>query len=318
MENMSKLDKNYYWRGRDDIEDGEKGFRWHQAINNSAEKPGIALLGFACDLGVSANKGRVGAKNGPNKIRDALANMAWHCSCPLTDLGSILAADNLVEAQNNYAQNIASALQQNSLVIGLGGGHEIAWGSYQGLHQHLRSGEEKNIGIINFDAHFDLRKPAPFASSGTPFRQISEYCQQHNKAFHYACLGVAETANTPALFDYAKQSNTLYLLDRQCETDAAKKLLVPFLKDIDEIYLTICLDAFPAYLAPGVSAPSALGISPGFAIDIIHWLAKSQTEFGYDWHLADIAEMNPDYDIDGRTARLAARIIFEIAQAKHA
>ena len=88
------------------------------------------------------------------------------------------------------------------------------------------------------------------------------------------------------------------------------------LKEIDELYVTICLDAFPAYLAPGVSAPSALGISPQFVIAILHWLRKSQEKFNYSWRLSDVAEMNPLFDIDNRTAKLAARLIFEILNAK--
>ena len=67
-----------------------------------------------------------------------------------------------------------------------------------------------------------------------------------------------------------------YLLNRQCELAAAQALLTPFLAEVDELYLTICLDAFPAHIAPGVSAPSALGISPSFVIDMIHWLAESE------------------------------------------
>ncbi|MFT5312937.1 MAG: formiminoglutamase [Paraglaciecola sp.] len=321
---MSKLDKTYQWQGREDSEDGEQGLRWHQVLNRSGNLPlnrtgnqqGSALVGFACDLGVKANKGRMGAKNGPNKIRDALANLAWHGKRPITDQGTIIVNHDLAQDQAHYAHTIAEALTQHCLVIGLGGGHEIAWGSYQGLLEHLESKPDTRIGIINFDAHFDLRKPSPSASSGTPFRQIAEHCQQNHRPFNYACLGVAEAANTPALFAYAKQLNVPYLLDRQCELAAAQALLTPFLADIDELYVTICLDAFPAHIAPGVSAPSALGISPAFVIDMIHWLAESEKALGYHWHLADIAEMNPLYDQDNRTAKLAARLIFEILKAK--
>jgi formiminoglutamase len=315
---VSKLDKTYQWQGREDSEDGEQGLRWHQKLNRACDQSGSALVGFACDLGVQANKGRMGAQNGPDKIRDALANIAWHSEQPMTDWGTVIAEQNLTEAQTHYGQNITEALKQHSLVIGLGGGHEIAWGSYQGLFKHLESKPNTRIGIINFDAHFDLRKPSPSASSGTPFHQIAEHCLQNNKPFNYACLGVAETANTQALFSYARQLRVPYLLDRECLQAAAQALLTPFLKGVNELYLTICLDVFPAHIAPGVSAPSSLGISPEFVIDMIHWLTKSQLEYDYSWHLADIAEMNPLYDQDNRTAKLAARLIFEIIKAKAA
>lgn len=241
---MFKLAKDYAWQGREDTEDGEQGLRWHQVIKQKQGIGGTALIGFACDLGVKANKGRIGAKNGPNEIRNALANLAWHGNLPLADMGSIVAEEHLDKAQQGFAKQVESALHNHSLVIGLGGGHEIAWSSYQGLQEYLKSNSHKKIGIINFDAHFDLRLPVPVASSGTPFRQIAEHCQQHNNSFHYACLGVAKSSNTRALFSYAQQLNVKYLLDRDCSSPTAKTLLIPMLEEIDELYVSVCLDAF--------------------------------------------------------------------------
>jgi formiminoglutamase len=313
---MSKLDKTYQWQGREDTEETQNSLRWHQVVDKQQQTNSCSLLGFECDLGVAANKGRVGAAAGPNAIRHALANLAWHADCDLRDAGNIVATTHLVDAQNQYAQQIATSLNQNSLVIGLGGGHEIAWGSYQGLVQHLAAKPNKNIGIVNFDAHFDLRNPSKTTSSGTPFRQIAEYCQTHNQPFHYACLGVAEPSNTSALFTYAKQTKTRYLLDIDCSPNAAKQLLTPMLKAVDELYVTVCLDAFPAHIAPGVSAPSGLGISVEFVVQMLRWIAQSQSEFHYNWRLTDIAEMNPNFDIDNRTAKLAARLIYEAVNSR--
>jgi formiminoglutamase len=313
---MSTIDKTYQWQGREDAEEGQNGLRWHQVMNNRHQTNSCSLLGFECDLGVAANKGRVGAAKGPNLIRNALANQAWHADCGVWDAGNIVVASHLADAQNQYAQQIAKSLNENSLVIGLGGGHEIAWGSHQGLVQHLAAEPNKKIGIINFDAHFDLRSPSQQTSSGTPFRQIAEYCQTHHQPFHYACLGVAASSNTAALFNYAKQTKTQYLLDIDCAPNAAKQLLTPMLKAVDELYVTVCLDAFPAHIAPGVSAPSGLGISVEFVINMLHWIAQSESIFNYNWGLADIAEMNPTYDIDNRTAKLAARLVYEVLGSK--
>ena len=267
---------------------------------------------------MQANKGRIGAKTGPDAIRGALANMAWHAPVALHDDGDIVAHHDLESAQQQFSQTLQSCLQHSDFVVALGGGHEIAWASYQGLFQYMESrGEtEKKIGIINFDAHFDLRKPAPLTSSGTPFWQIAQFNQQRQRPFHYSCLGVSQAANTPALFDMAHTTGTRYLLDVDCNMAAAKQLLTPMLADIDELYVTICLDAFPASLAPGVSAPSALGISPQFVISLLHYLAEAQSMFGFTWRLADLAEMNPSFDVNNQTAKLAARLVFELVQGK--
>ena len=316
---MAKLAKEFKWQGREDLEDGQLGQRWHQVIDKPDNTNTCSLVGLECDLGVAANKGRIGASKGPNAIRNALANLAWHADCSLLDTGTVVAEANLPEAQDYYGQQVASQLKHGSFVVGLGGGHEMAWGSYQGLTQYLKSStkhKNKTIGIVNFDAHFDLRNPVPQTSSGTPFRQIAEYCEAQQKPFHYACLGVAESANTQALFRYAKQSNTQFLLDLECNVASAKQLLQPMLSQVDELYITVCLDAFPASVAPGVSAPSALGISVAFVIEILHWLAQSQIPLNYNWQLIDIAEMNPNFDLNNRTAKLAARLIYEALNTK--
>jgi formiminoglutamase len=324
---MSDVNTSYIWQGREDLEDGTQGLRWHQVIKTTNQHHGgnntCTLVGFECDMGVAANKGRIGASAGPNAIRDALANMAWHGSSSgidLLDRGNVITSSTLEHAQQSYANQIEASLAISELVIGIGGGHEIAWGSFQGLAQHLDINSHlekspKKIGIVNFDAHFDLRIPSPSASSGTPFRQISEHCFTTEQTFNYACIGVAQPANTKALFEYANQLNVRYLLDIDCKIEAAKTLLKPMLLEVDELYVTICLDAFPASIAPGVSAPSGLGISPQFVIQLLHWLVDSQAECHYNWTLADIAEMNPSFDIDNATGKLAARLIFEILSA---
>jgi formiminoglutamase len=321
MSKAPKLKKNYLWQGREDTEEGQHGLRWHQVMDQQARSDSCslrscALIGFECDLGVAANKGRIGAATGPDVIRNALANLAWHADCDVKDAGNIAADISLADAQSQYARHLTKNLNDNSFVIGLGGGHEIAWGSHQGLFQHIASNPNKKMGVINFDAHFDLRNPSKTTSSGTPFRQMAEHCQSHNQPFHYACLGVAESSNTAALFTYAKQTNTRYLLDIDCNINTAKQLLEPLLNTVDELYVTVCLDVFPAHTAPGVSAPSTLGISVEFVVHMLHWIAESQATFTYNWRLADVAEMNPYYDIDNRTAKLAARIVYEMVATK--
>lgn len=311
---MSELINDYIWQGRDDTEDGRQGKRWHHKANDTDKFNGVGLLGFSCDLGVAVNKGRVGAYHGPNTIRNALANQAWHSGASLYDAGNVIADSSLNDAQALYAGQLAEQLKQQLFVIGLGGGHEIAWGSYQGLVASRHIKKDTRIGIINFDAHFDLRKPAPMASSGTPFRQIAEHCQRQGRNFKYCCLGIAETANTQALFEYAEQTGTEFLLDHQCNRTNAIGLLEKFLIDIDELYVTICLDALPAHVAPGVSAPSPLGIEPQFVVEILQWLGKISKQSQFNWRLADIAEMNPIYDIDNRTAKIAARLVHEIVK----
>ncbi|MEM7359636.1 MAG: formimidoylglutamase [Pseudomonadota bacterium] len=317
-----------HWQGRVDAEDGDRGLRMHQVVQTftpETSDPGICLLGLASDLGVAHNQGRIGAAEGPTALRQALASLAWHFNKPLFDAGDIAViaetnTDSLADAQSRYADVVTQALSSKQFVIGLGGGHEIGWASYQGCRRFLDQNQQQStsIGILNFDAHFDLRKPAPGAawagSSGTPFYQVSQDCRARGQEFHYACMGINPSANTRALFDYAENQQVDFLYDTECTIDDSVAVLEGFLAKIDTLYVTLCLDVLPAGVAPGVSAPAALGIDLGFIINSLNQVKQLCDQHQVHWMMADIAELNPKYDIDQRTAKVAARLVFEIIE----
>jgi len=172
------------WKGRDD---GDGKQRWHQIISplkEATNPPGIALLGISTDEGVKRNHGRIGAAAGPDMIRKYLTNQAYHLKRPIYDAGDLYCEQsNLESLQKEQANFVQKLLDQNHFPLLLGGGHEIAFGSFMGLEQHLKpSGTDAPIGIINFDAHFDLRSAA-VPTSGTPFLQIAQYCQSRKSLF---------------------------------------------------------------------------------------------------------------------------------------
>jgi formiminoglutamase len=300
------------WQGRIDPEADSP--RWHQRIQplavNSA--PGLALLGFASDEGVRRNQGRVGAVNGPPAMRKALANLAWHRQGAAYDAGDVLCADgDLYAAQVRLGHNVCALLNAGHLPIVLGGGHEVAFGSWQGMAAHMADSSSQiaapRIGIINFDAHFDLRDPAHAHSSGTPFAQIADDCAVRGWPFAYACLGISRASNTRALFQRAAELNVLVREDREIRESSLQAIsaeLYGFIDGCDAVYLTIDIDVLPACEAPGVSAPAARGVSLALLEPLLEGIRDSGK-----LRLIDLAELNPDYDIDSRTAKVAARLI---------
>jgi formiminoglutamase len=303
------------WSGRVDAADGASARRWHQLVNVAAPAGApVALAGFACDAGVARNAGRLGAADGPTALRRALAGFTAHRVQSVDDLGDVACVDDGLEsAQAEFASVITAALASGSLPIGLGGGHEIALPSYRGLRDALDAAADQGaVAIINFDAHFDLRAD-PRSSSGTPFREILEDAAASSRRVEYHCLGVNRFANTAALFTRARALGVSWVHDEELRADrfdAIARDLDAALQRVEHAYLTVCLDVFPAAVAPGVSAPAALGVDPGLVERLIERVACSGK-----LRVADIAELNPRLDIDGRTARLAARLVARIAEA---
>lgn len=300
------------WRGRVDDAEGAPGRRWHQVMQ--ARAPGTprdttVLLGFACDAGVARNHGRTGAAEGPTAIRRALSNMPLHECTRLADGGDIVCrGDALEEAQSELATAVEGELAAARFPLVLGGGHEMAFGSFMGLAGHASADERPpRIGIVNFDAHFDLRRDQR-ATSGTPFLQIAHECAARGWPFNYACLGVSRYANTEALFERANELRVLWQPDETLNAVDGTAALASFTGAVDHVYLTVCLDVLPAAVAPGVSAPAARGVGLAVLEPLLDAVCASGK-----LRLADIAEMNPRFDIDGRTAAVAARIAARIA-----
>ena len=307
------------WQGRVDTHEPSPAPRWHQQIQPLTEQSpaGIALLGICSDEGVRRNQGRPGAVNGPDAVRRALAPLAWHLGRSVYDDGNLYCQDQQLEQLSEHqAERVTQLLDAGHLPLLIGGGHEIAYGSYLGLARHLNPADVGKanrgpIGIINFDAHFDLRHDA-HPSSGTPFAQIAEYCRAQQQPFLYACLGVSETANTAALFQRADEFGVQYRFDHQLngwQLDETQAWLERYIAPLGALYLTIDLDVLPAATMPGVSAPAARGVELAVLetlIDTIKQLA------GAKLRLVDLAELNPEFDIDQRSAKVAARLIHQI------
>ena len=301
------------WQGRTDAAEGEQALRWHQVVRPITREAvsGVALVGFASDAGVRRNQGRPGAAEGPFALRRLLSNLPARPGQQLFDAGTVrVEGDDLETGQGAFADRVATLLDQGLLPVGLGGGHEIAFGSFLGLAKHLEQGASMpRIGILNLDAHFDLRA-AEQGTSGTPFRQIAGLCQDRQWPFAYAVMGISAFANTGALFQAARDLGAIWRLDEAMgfsDLTEIQAFVANFLEGVDHLYLTVCLDVLPAADAPGVSAPSARGV-PLEVLEKVLDLACASGKL----RIADIAELNPALDEDHRTARIAARLVGRI------
>lgn len=298
---------SFIWQGRNDGE-GEAHLRIHQVINTQAHAS-YALIGFSSDEGVKRNKGRLGAADAPDAIRAQLANLPVHQALSIADLGTLMCVDgDLEKAQAELADQVEVCLSSGSQPIVLGGGHEVAFGSFSGLFQYVQKHQpNQTIGIINFDAHFDLRE-AEHVSSGTPFLNAAHLLAQYQQEFHYLCIGVAKHANTQVLFETADRLNCRYIYDqalRESNLDAITLKINQFIEKVDVLYVTVDLDVFSASIAPGVSAPAVKGIDLS-VFDPLFQAIKNSGKI----KVFDVAECNPKFDLDNRTAKLAAYIIF--------
>ncbi|MBM3979248.1 MAG: formimidoylglutamase [Planctomycetes bacterium] len=299
------------WTGRVDTADGPDALRWHQMVKPLAPDapPGVVLIGFACDEGVRRNGGRVGAKDGPQAIRAALANLAWHQHFPVYDAGDVRCDDGDMEgAQARLAEVVASAIRAGHRPLILGGGHETAWGTFQGI---VSAKPNAKLSVINIDAHLDLRADEP-GNSGTPFNQMAKWCAARGRAFRYLCVGTAEPSNTLALFNHLAELGGEHIPDTDfvpLDRKEPRDYVAEFVRRSDSIHLSIDLDVLPPATMPAVSAPAARGIAFE-AVELVldHVLPSGKVV------AVDLVELNPRLDTDVRGARTAARLAWQVVK----
>jgi formiminoglutamase len=314
---------NGTWKGRTDGADPNVQ-RWHQrmiTVNLLEETmpvapsghKSIALIGFACDEGVLRNGGRVGAKDGPLCFRQVCGNLPVHFDDEMLfiDLGDIICeTEAMEEAQAELSNVVELALYYGYQPLVIGGGHEVSYGHYTGIYKHIS--EEERLGIINFDAHFDLREPSGgLSNSGTGFFQIAEDCRMEGKSFQYLAIGIQQNSNTRQLYKTAEDFGAQYISASRFSMIYEQEVLSvmeSFIRENEYIYLTIDLDVFAASVAPGVSAPAYSGLFPDpFFYKCLQLIIDSRKIISMD-----IAEYNPIYDPEHATAKLAAALAFNL------
>ena len=266
----------------------------------------FALHGFAVDEGVRRNKGRQGAKDAPDVIRKNMSNFPVILpDFSMLDFGNVTCEDgNLENTQNNLAKNVSKVLLKGGKSLVLGGGHEVTYAHYLGVKTAF---PEQKIGIINIDAHFDNRQPEKGVgpSSGTGFWQIAQ-----EGLIHSLHIGIQSNSNTLKLFDTAHQYGMKYILADELFFENLSSIyqrIDELLNSVDYAYLTICMDVFNASVAPGVSAAAYNGIFADTAfMHFYRHILKNKKLVALD-----VAEVNPSFDIQDRTARLAACLVNE-------
>lgn len=258
----------------------------------------VVLLGCPQDEGVRRNQGRIGAAQAPAEIRKALYKLATLDEPFLYDLGDTPPQDTLEATHAFHAQVVEHVLRDDKRLIVLGGGNDCSYADGAGLHA-----ARGTFTAFNVDAHFDVRADAE-RNSGTPYRQLLEagYVQGE----HFYEIGSLPFANSASYREYLWQQGA-HVHDR----DAVHELgIVPLLKAILKadagrtIFWGLDMDVVQASDAPGVSAPNPIGLSGMEFCQIAATAARDPRS-----RLFEITEVNPLYDVDGRTSRLAAAAI---------
>jgi agmatinase len=255
----------------------------------------VSLLGIPNDENSSYKRG---SAEGPAHIRrEMFSDVLTSCAETGFDLGADgavrdcgdVAFDGNGDAWAIIERDVARALDHADPLLCLGGDHAIT-------HPIMRAVRARHpkLTIVHIDAHPDIYHvyQGNMRSHTSPFARIME----ERLADRLIQLGL-RTVNDHHRDQFERFGVETYLAGR-CNEKIPLNLATP-------VYLTVDIDALDPAFAPGVAHREPGGLTTRQVIDMIQSIDQPIVA-------ADIVEFNPDCDIAGLTAGVAAKLAKEI------
>lgn len=268
----------------------------------------VMLLGVACDRGVGLGGGRIGAADGPTRFRDAFYRLIapddWRHGT-LLDAGDLLSAGRTDETHARLSEVVAvlhGRFPAARLLV-VGGGHDALYGEALGRVRHARRGADRvRAGLMLIDSVPDAAAYEGEAHHHTALWRLLREPAAALGGDDVIVWGAHPSLAPPAQVAFLRSQGAQLL---RCDAGAEEvwRALHGLHERAAPVLCSIDLTAFGQALAPGVGEPAALGLDPAAVATLLarHGRAGAVGSLGI-WGL------NPRFDRDGATARLAARL----------
>ncbi len=306
---------NFKWRKSEEIAE-PKVNEWIKTLNED-EAPDwsqydVTLLGIPLSRSsISASA----ASENPDAIRRAWKSFSTYnidydvdlVYLNVVDLGDVrqhvtdiaLCHRNIVEAMEGMRTNHPSTFP---LVIG--GDHSITAMLIKGWKN---SHPHEEIGILQFDTHFDLRDMKEFGpANGTPIRNVIE--SGIVKGENIYNIGLHGFFNSKSLKQYADEVNLNYITLREARRKGIEATVQAALDElsekVDTIYLTVDMDVLDIGVAPGAPASTPGGMSTDELFEAVT-IAGQYSKV----KVMDIVCLDPNKDVGEATVKAGVHVM---------
>ena len=255
----------------------------------------IVMLGFPFDGTVSY---RSGSRFAPEQIRLASWGLEEYSPCfdkHLNDCNFYDAGDlefplgNTAKSLDLIKKNVEEIYKDGKKVFGIGGEHLVTLPEIEAI-----SGFYKNLAIIHFDAHTDLRKEY----LGEELSHSAVIRHSGNIIGFENLKQIGIRSGTKEEFDLMQKYNTRALKydDLDILTDK-------------NVFVTVDLDVLDTSVMPGTGTPEVGGLTFNELLGWFKYISK------FNIIGADVVELAPDYDSSGASTAVATKVIRELLMA---
>lgn len=252
----------------------------------------IVMLGLPFDGTVSY---RSGSRFAPERLRLAswgLEEYSPEFDRELADVNFHDAGDlefplgNTVKTLDMIEKNVDEIYSDGKRVFGIGGEHLVTLPEIQAVSKHV-----KNLAIIHFDAHTDLRKE--YLGEKLSHSAVIRHCSDIIGADNLKQVGIRSGLKEE--FDFMKEHNTLVHTYQELDVLKGKN-----------VFVTVDLDVLDPSVMCGTGTPEAGGMT---FKELSGWFKYLKN---FNIVGADVVELAPDYDESGVSTAVATKVIREL------
>lgn len=288
-------------------------------VDRTDKRVGIGMIYFPHDEGTIRNGGRAGAKKSPSVVKELLKkfgsviNPAYgddlRESVYLVEIGEA-EGQTLEDAHLSLGLLVKQTIMKGLLPMIIGGSNDQ---SYPNANAWITNKvKDQEFAVINVDAHLDVR---PYIEgekrhSGSPFYELlndSRFPKQ-GTFVEFAAQG-HQCSQQHADFVTNTHGQKIVWLDTMRDEEHKPHHVFYDLLQNDywkkrQIFVSFDLDSIQAAVMPGVSCPSAVGLTADEAAHIAYYSGQNSNV-----SLIDFSELNVEVEGD-RSPRMLALLIY--------
>jgi agmatinase len=275
-----------------------------------------AVYGIPFD---STTISRTGSNMGPRAIRDACSQfISYHFdydidvwdSVTLVDCGDAAAISG--SAAKTFAtveEDLAQIYEAGAMPIVLGGDHSITIPATRALARAM----DGPLGFVLFDAHMDtsMEMGGEVLTNCAPVSRAAELPQF--SVSNFVLIGIHGPVNPRDERDWVDKNGvrmyTMHEIEKRGIDEVTREAIEIAWRGAKGVYVSVDIDCLDTAYAPGTSTPEPGGLT---ARELLRAMAIIG-EAGYS--AFDVAEIAPQYDLSGITARTACRVIIDLLAA---
>lgn len=191
-----------------------------------------------------------------------------------------------------------SVKEKNSIFIG--GDHSVTYSLFKAF-----ASANKNAGLVVFDAHPDVFHQFDFATHGDWLKFLVD--EKIVNPENIMVIGIRNSDRKE--LDYLKDKKIKYIPMHKLfnNVEDSCDAVMEFANKLPSFYLSIDIDVVDPAFAPGTGYTEPCGLTSNEILYFVQRLRLLK-----NLRAADIVEVNPQFDANRMTSKLAAKLVAEL------